>query len=181
MALRRWGAVRKSELHEKILRTASGRVERSAPLNEVPFGLRLAGLGDLAFYAFTLTSPPGGRPVGEYKIQLIGPGQPRGTRGRLDFPRGAFTVLVGWSPEQEVFALWDAYAHRTFSYSQNLQVKGECVWLARVAGLSTCERRLRGGRGTETMVVCREDRFWDGLNERLRLSAVRLGGARTDS
>ena len=131
------GAIPKRELHAKILAAAGKDVEEHGPLDEVPYRLRIAKLGDFAFYAFTLTSPPGGRPLGEYKIQLILPKQPRGTRGSLTFPPGAFTVLLGWSEEENVFAMWDAYAHDSFSYSQNLQVKGESVWPARVGGLET--------------------------------------------
>ena len=168
------GALPKKAIHTEILQAAGRSAEAHGPLDEVPFRLRLVGFGDLAFYVFTLTSPPGGRPVGEYKIQLILPGQPRGARGQLDFLTGAFTALVGWSAEDEVFVLWDAYAHETFSYSQNLQVKGECVWTAQALGLSTCERRLRGKEGVEVTVVCRGDHFLDGIRYRVRLSAHRL-------
>ena len=128
------GAIPKPEIHAAVLSAVGEAAVGHGPLEKVPFRLRLAALGDFAFYAFTLTSPPGGRPVGEYKVQLIVPGHERGTRGRLIFPKGAYTTVLGWSKEEGVFVLWDAYAHESFSYSRNLQVKGESVWLARVEG-----------------------------------------------
>lgn len=164
----------KRELHAKIMAAAGHDVEDHGPFDEVPYRLRIAKLGD---YAFTLTSPTGGRPLGEYKIQLILPKQPRGARGSLSFLPEVVTVLLGWS-EEDVFATWDAYAHESFSYSQNLQIKGESVWMALAGGLGTAERNLRGGRGgIETTVVCRRDHFLRGVDTRVRISATRLSGA----
>lgn len=170
------GAVPKQQIHLEILAAAGGKAEGYSSLTEVPFRLSLAGFGSLVFYAFNLTSPPGGRPIGEYKIQLIVPGQARGARGWLEFSSGAITILIGWAQEEKIFAMWDAYARESFSYSQNLQIKGESVWLAQVEGLSTSERHLRNREGMETIVACRSDRFLDGISTRVQLSAVRLGG-----
>ena len=169
------GATPKRDLHAQILMAVGSEVMESGPLNGVPYRLRLNRLGDFAFYAFTLTSPPGGRPIGEYKVQLIAPKQSRGERGTLEYPSGAFTIVAGWSQEEEVFALWDAYAHPSFSYSQNLQVKGENVWSAQVRGLSTCERRLRLEGGVEKIVVCSRDHLLEAIHHRVQLSACRLG------
>jgi hypothetical protein len=164
----------KATLHARILASANNEVENYSPLDKVPFNVHLTTLGNLSFYAFTLTSPPGGRPTGEYKIQLIVPEQKRGERGHLYQADGAFTILAGWSRDENIFSLWDAYAHETFAYSQNLQVKGNCVWLAQTNGISTCKRQLRGGRGVETVVVCRADRFIEGIRARIHFSAHRL-------
>lgn len=169
-------AVPKAEIHSKIVDALHSSVEWQGAIEDVPFSVRLKGLGSFSLYAFTLTAPPGGRPTGEYKVQLIVPTQARGERGSLDFAPGAFTVIVGWSEVDEVFVLWDAYAHQTFAYSQNLQVPGRAVWLARTEGLYTTERRLRGGRGIETVVVCRRDTLRTALSERRRLTAERLSG-----
>lgn len=167
-------SIPKTTLHERILASANTEVEEHGPLDKVPFTVCLANLGYLAFYAFTLTSPPGGRPTGEYKIQLMVPGQKRGERGQLFLVEGAFNIIAGWSQDENVFSLWDAYAHESFAYSQNLQVKGNCIWLASTNGVSTCERKLRGGRGIETVVVCRAERFLEGIRTRIHFSAHRL-------
>jgi len=167
-------SIPKATLHERILASVNNEIVEHSSLDKVPFTVHLTNLGNLAFYAFTLTSPPGGRPTGEYKIQLIVPEQQRGKRGHLYLADGAFTILAGWSRDENVFSLWDAYAHESFAYSQNLQVKGNCVWLAQTNGISTCERRLRRGRGVETVVVCRADRFIEGIRARIHFSAHRL-------
>jgi hypothetical protein len=167
-------AVPKPTIHTHILRALGNAAEEHGDLDEVPFRVRLHGLGDFDLYTFTLTSPPGGRPVGEYKVQLIVPGQARGQRGQLDFAPGVFTILVGWSPDEDVFVLWDAYAHSSFAYSQNLQVKGETIWSAQAKGVSAHKRLLRG-RGVETVVACRSERLLEGIRNRISLSAHRLG------
>ena len=174
------GAISKQKIHSEIVTAVGSNAELCSPLDEVPFKMSLIGFGTLAFYAFTMTSPVGGRPTGEYKIQLIAPGQKRGTRGQFDFPSGTFTILIGWSLEERVFAMWDAYAHESFSYSRNLQVKGESVWLAQANGLSISERHLRDGKGAETIVVCRDNYLLSGINDRVRLSAKRLSDTGDD-
>lgn len=174
------GAISKQKIHSEILAAVGSKVEAYGPLDEVPFGIDLIGFGTFAFYAFTMTLPVGGRPTGEYKIQLIAPGQKRGTRGQFDFLSGTFTILIGWSQEERVFAMWDAYAHESFSYSRNLQVKGESVWLARVSGLGISERHVRDGKGVETIVVCRDDYLLSGIDDRVRLSAKRLSNMGDD-
>lgn len=171
-------ALSKTRLHEKILGAlAEECVLEQGVIDEVPLTLRIESMGVIAFYAFTLTSPPGGRTIGEHKIQLMLPRQPRGQRGFLLPPPNTFGIVVGYAPNEAVFVLWDAYAHQSFAYSQNLQIQGEAVWLAQVSGLHTCERHLRGGRGVETVVVCRADHLLVGIEARLTFSAQRLSPA----
>ena len=164
----------KPELHTKIVMALGERCIGPTDTSRIPFLTEVKNLGTISFYAFTLTAPPGGRPPGEFKIQLIVPGQSRGSRGQLDFSQGAFVVLLGWSAEEDVFVLWDAYAHANFAYSQNLQVAGRYVWLAMPGKLTYCERRLRSGGGTETVVVSPSSLLVEALAERIRLSAKRL-------
>lgn len=168
-------ALSQAHLHKKILEAlAADQISEQGDMDAVPFMLKIDGMGTVAFYAFTLTSPPGGRPTGEYKIQLMLPKQPRGQRGQISPPPGTFGIVVGYAPNEAVFTLWDAYAHQSFAYSQNLQVPGEAVWLTQVSGIHTCERHLRGGRGVETVVVCRADHLLEGIEARLTFSAQRL-------
>lgn len=166
----------KRTLHLRVLEAAGTSVQESSDLTTVPFVVCLKRLGAVSFYAFTLTAPPGGRPLGEYKIQLILPGQARGQRGSLTVDPDAFAVIAGWSEEEGVFALWDAYAYPSFAYSRNLQVKGETVWRAQALGVSWCNRELRRSQGVETVVACRKDRLLDGLRDRMLHSARRLNG-----
>lgn len=167
-------SIPKADLHAKVLTSIGMEAEYCGSLEEVPFKVYLPNLGGFAFYAFTLTSPPGGRPTGEYKIQLIGSGQKRGQRGNLHLEADLFSVILGWSPDENIFVLWDAYAHESFAYSQNLQVKGSCIWLAQTNGMSTSERRLRRGRGIETVIACKADHFLQSLQTRIHYSAHRI-------
>lgn len=167
------GALPKRALHDLVLQALEPRIQLQGSADAVPLALVHATLGNLAVYCFTMTGPPGGRPVGEYKIQLMVPEQARGTRGALHFSAGFYTLLIGWSPEERVFALWDAYLHQAFAYSQNVQVKGAAVWLTRTRGLTTSGRRLHGST-LETVVLCRYERLQDGIAERIRLSALRV-------
>jgi hypothetical protein len=71
---------------------------------------QVPGVGRTRLYLWTVTpdrSAAGARPAGEYKIQLILPTQPRDWRGNLDLT-GAFTVLLGYSPDFGVFVGWEA-------------------------------------------------------------------------
>ena len=166
--------IAKSAIHAVIAKALDGSLLSEGDRSKVPFRLSVASIGDLAIYAFTLTSPPGGRAIDECKIQLIAPGQARGERGHLAFAPGAFTLLMGWSQDDDVFVLWDAYAHSSFAYSQNLQVKMAAICEAQVIGISTVERRLRDGKGVETVLAARSDCLYRGIRLRLDFTAQRL-------
>ncbi len=78
-------------------------------------------------YVYNCTNPPGGRTLDEYKIQLILPNQPRGTRGRLDDTDGSIILIVGFAiydnEENGAWVIWETSRHMEFAYSSNLQVK----------------------------------------------------------
>src|SRR5262249_8233388 len=59
-------------------------------------------------YVYTATDPPGERSVGDFKIQVIVPGQERGQRGRFEFAAADAVLLVGFVELFDVFMLWDA-------------------------------------------------------------------------
>jgi hypothetical protein len=168
------GSLPKKFLHKQILIACDNEIQDHGPVDTVPFDLQLAGIGAVRIYAFTLTSPPGGRPTDEYKIQMIVPGQSRGSRGALDMSGEGFTLLLGWSQEEEVFALWDAYAYSSFAFSRNLQVKGATLWVAKAVGVATGERHLRGGAGVETVVAARPDWLTRAIIVRIEQSSNRL-------
>jgi hypothetical protein len=130
-------------------------------------------------YMYNATRPPGGRPAGEFKIQLIVPGQERGERGSFDESDGRTVLLVGYAVEEAVFVLWDAGLYRDFSYSRNVQVKSETILSAFAGGLGLQERALRPSPGVtarETVVTATSDRLRDGIALRIDLSRKRLLG-----
>jgi len=103
----------------------------------------IPGFGRTRCYLWTVTpdrSTPGARPPGEFKIQLIIEGQERGARGSLD-TQGAYTVLLGYSPDYGVFVGWEAGLYRNFAYSANVQVREELLASARETGWAVAPPR----------------------------------------
>ena len=166
------------ELHQRFLDDLGDAVLNSSPLSEKPLELEFAPPlpSRVRAYIYNLTSPPGGRPADEHKIQLIAPGQRRDERGNFDLSEDAFVVLVGFSPDEGVYVFWDAYLHHDFSFSANAQVKGETVDLARAEGLATQERQLRAVDELERVVVVPAENLVDGLLERARTASRASGG-----
>ena len=105
------------------------------------------GFGRVRAYLFTVTrdrSASGARPPGEFKIQLIIKDQVRGTRGSLEL-QGAYTVLLGFSPDFGVFVGWEARLYSHFAYSANVQVREPLLIEARDNGWAVAPPRdLKG-------------------------------------
>ncbi len=134
-------------------------------MGDVPLTLRVEGLIPLAVFAFTLTAPPGGRHPLEQKIQLIAPGQQRTERGNFTAPEGTFRVLVGVDPRRDLFVLWDAYQHRDFAWSKNVQVRSDPLVDAETLGIGRMERQLSTGK--ELIIACQGGRLHEALRERI--------------
>jgi hypothetical protein len=167
--------VSKQDIHRRILTQLGSSVLCCGEINTVPFKLQIKNIGSLAFYAFSLLeSRTLTRPESEYRIQLVVPGQKRTEKGNFAFIANSFSILLGWSPENDVFILWDAYAHKAFSYNQNIQVKREIVWLAKSRGIATCERNLKNGNGREIVVACLTECIEEAVYQRIKFSALRL-------
>jgi hypothetical protein len=96
----------------------------------------------LRVYIYNATYPPGGRTMGEHKIQLIVPGQERGARGNFDSTGGRIPLLMGYRPDLRIFMLWDAELYVNFSYSRNVQVMPETVYEAFARGIGRQKRNL---------------------------------------
>jgi len=103
---------------------------------------------------FTVTrdrSAGGARPLGEFKLQLIIDGQARGDRGSLKLD-GAYTVLLGFSPDFGVFVGWEASLYTDFAYSANVQVREPLLAEARDNGWAVAAPRAIK-RSTEVRVA----------------------------
>ncbi len=128
-------------------------------------------------YAFNATKPPGGRPVGEHKVQLIMPGQSRGQRGNFDNSGNRIVLLVGYVRDDEVFVFWDAGLYADFAWSRNVQVKSPTVISASAGKISKQKRTLRPADGTsvvETVVAGREDKLPETILERISETRTRM-------
>ena len=134
----------------------------------------------LRVYIYNATYPPGGRTLGERKIQLIVAGQPRGERGNLDHSDGRTVLLVGYEADVDVFILWDAGTYRNVPYSMNVQVNAETIFSAYAGKVETQARARRTPRTvTETVICCPSERLQEAIDLRLELSLARLLGDQT--
>jgi excisionase family DNA binding protein len=128
-------------------------------------------------YMYNATRPPGGRPLGEHKVQLIVPGQRRGQRGSFDNGDGRIVLLVGYAAEEDVFVLWDAGLYTDFAWSRNVQVKAETIIQASAGKLATQERQLRPPSGrpiVETVLAVKPRRLGEAIVRRMELARERL-------
>ena len=170
-----------SELHTEFLAALSDLVVEYSDLGVKPLELKMEGSLPLRtrVYMYNATRPPGGRPAGEYKIQLILSNHPRGERGNFDLSDGRTVLLVGYAAEDAVFVLWDSGAYRDFAYSRNVQVKSKTILAAFAHGIGLQERRLRPGGGTmvrETVVAATAEHLAKAIAMRVDLSRKRLLG-----
>ena len=170
-----------SELHAEFLAALSNLVVKHSDLGAKPLELEMQGSLPLRarVYMYNATRPPGGRPAGECKIQLIVPNHERGQRGNFDLSDGRTVLLIGYAAEDAVFVLWDAGAYRDFAYSRNVQVKSETILAAFARGIGRQQRRLRPGGGMmvrETVVAATADHLAEAIALRVDLSRKRLLG-----
>ena len=173
-----------SELHAEFLAALSDLVVEHSDLGVKPLELEMQGSLPLRarVYMYNATRPPGGRPAGEYKIQLIVPNHERGQRGNFDLSDGRIVLLVGYAADNAVFVLWDGGAYRDFAYSRNVQVRSETILAAFARGIGLQERRLRPGGGMmvrETVVAATADHLAEAIGLRVDLSRKRLLGELT--
>lgn len=106
-----------ANMHKRVVEALGPeKVRDHGPFNEKPFELDLQSPlpQRVRLYLFNATRPPGGRPLGEHKVQLILPGQSRGVRGNFDHSDGRIVLLAGYSAEEDVFVFWDACAFSLF-------------------------------------------------------------------
>lgn len=169
-----------SELHKRFIDAlGSDEVLSHGELDEKPIVLDLkAPLPQhVRLYLFNATRPPGGRPLGEHKIQLIVPGQGRGERGNFDHSDGRIVLLAGYSVEEDVFVLWDAGLYSNFAWSRNVQVQVETIIQASAGKIATQERVLRPRNEpvtTEVLVAARADNLHAAILKRIELTRTRM-------
>src|SRR5438309_2343229 len=90
-----------ADLHQTFLDALKDLVSSHADIEEKPLEVDLKSPlpPKLRVYMYNATYPPGGRTMGEHKIQLIVPGQERGARGNFDISGGRVPLLVGYRPD----------------------------------------------------------------------------------
>lgn len=172
--------ISQEDLHRRLVQALGPSAVRShADWTSKPFELDLAAPlpQRVRVYMYNATRPPGGRPLGEHKVQLIVPGHGRGKRGSFDNGDGRIVLLVGYAAEEDVFILWDAGLYSDFAWSRNVQVKAETIIRASAGKLATQERQLRppSGRPTmETVLAVKPRLLSDAIIKRMELTRERL-------
>jgi hypothetical protein len=171
--------VTQSELHRRFVVALGDKVERHTNLERKPLELDLAPPlpSRVRVYLFNATRPPGGRPTGEHKVQLIMPGQKRGERGQFDQSDNRIVLLAGYAAEEDVFVLWDAGLYPDFAWSRNVQVKAETLFEATAGKIARQVRRLRPGEGeavAETLLACPASLLAEAIRLRQDLTHARL-------
>lgn len=178
-ATNRGTRLKQSELNQIFLTALEGSVTWHNGHKSKPLELNISKTAPQRFraYLYNATYPPGGRTLGERKIQLIVPGQPRGERGNLDHSDGRIVLLVGYEADADVFILWDAGTYRNFPYSMNVQVNAETIFAA-YSGKIGFQKRLRRTpvMVNETVVCTPVEMLRHAINERITLSLSRLLG-----
>jgi hypothetical protein len=168
------------ELHRRIvLALGPALVRNHAGWDAKPFDIDLASpLPQRSrIYIYNATRPPGGRPLGEHKVQLITPGQRRGKRASFDDGDGRIVLLMGYAVEEEVFVLWDAGLYSNFAWSRNVQVKAKTIIAASAGKLATQERQLRvpGSQVTrETVIAAKARLLSEAIVKRMELTRERM-------
>jgi excisionase family DNA binding protein len=167
------------ELHRRLIKALGPSVLMHTSVDIKPLDLDLlAPLPQkVRAYLYNLTRPPGGRPLGEHKVQLIVPGQRRGDRASFDNSGGRIVLLLGYAAEEDIFVLWDAGLYSDFAWSRNVQVKSETIIAATAGRLATQERQLRPSQGTsttETVLAVKPRLLCEAINRRMQLTRERL-------
>lgn len=162
------------QLHAALLEALGDAVVSCSDVDRKPLELDLAAPlpSRVRIYMYTLTDPPGGRPVGEFKIQLIAPGQRKGDTASFDASDGRIVLLIGYHPGTNVFVLWDALLYPEFPHSRNVQVSGETVYGAFGGVVAFQERKLR--TGIERVLAARGQKVAAAVRERFVLTVDRV-------
>ena len=171
--------VSQPELHRRFLKALGDKAKSNSEIERKPLEVDLSAPmpSRIRVYLFNVTRPPGGRPLGEHKVQLIIPGQKRGERANFDQSDGRIVLLAGYAAEEDVFVLWDAGLYADFAWSRNVQVKAATLIEASAGRVAEQGRRLRPTDGepvTETLLACPPQRLCDALVRRVEITRRRM-------
>ena len=166
-------------LHRTFLEALRGTVASHSDVETKPLevDLKIPLPPKLRVYIYNATYPPGGRTMGEHKIQLIIPGQARGARGNFDISGGRIPFLVGYRPDLKIFMLWDAELYVDFAYSRNVQVNPETVYEAFAQGIGR-QKRILWNHLAEIVITSDARHLGQAILERQQQTLKRLLGQR---
>jgi hypothetical protein len=166
-------------LHQRFIQ-GLGRtlVEHSDPAEKpLLLDLALPLPPKIRLYLFNCTHPPGGRSMGEHKIQVMLPRQTRGTRANFDDSEGRMVILAGYQQELDVYIFWDAGLYRDIPFSRNVQVSPETIYAAYAGEVVEQTRYLRYtgiGDVPEVIVAAHSRNLLKAVERRQALTVQRL-------
>lgn len=121
----------------------------------------------LRVYIFNCTNPPGGRALGEYKIQPMIKGQQNGQKCHFDYSDTRIPLCVGYAQifgtvDDGVFVLWDTIKHEEFSFSANFQVKMHVI-------TDALDKPIASGRKNngEIILAARSEHLLEAIEKRM--------------
>ena len=166
-----------AKLHQTFLGALGIAVSWHSDLESKPLKVDLKSPlpPKLRVYIYNATYPPGGRTMGEHKVQLIVPGQGRGERGNFDSSDGRIPTLAGYRRDLGIFIVWDAELYVDFAYSRNVQVMAETVYEAFAQGIGRQKRNLWTG-DREIVFTADAQHLQQALLERQQETLKRLLG-----
>lgn len=142
-------------------------------LKPIDIDLRKPLPGRIRLYLYNATHPPGGRTLGEHKIQLIVPGQKPKQTGSFDHKGNRIVLLAGYQCELEVFILWDSGLYPIFSYSRNVQVHPEVIYSAYAGNIGEQRRKIRG-KGEEIVITSNAFNLCEAICKRIEYTINRI-------
>ncbi len=165
------------ELHKIFLSALGSEIIAFSDIEKKPLEIDLKPPlpHKLRLYLFNCTNPPGGRPLGEYKIQLTLPKCKRKQRLHLDYSGGRLVFLAGYIPDIDIFVFWDPDLYKDFAYSMNFQVKALTVHTALVEKYSEQVRVLKDGR-KEIVLATQAKNLTATLNRRVQITIDNVAG-----
>ena len=159
------------ELHSLFLHDVGVNAEDIVDNGKKPLYLRLSFPfnRELKIYIFNCTSPPGGRSIDEFKVQLILDGQKRGERGKFDTSDGKTTLVVGYATPfvdtlGGISVLFELDKHMEFAYSANIQVYLRQILPALEKNVHVCQKHNK-----EILVLSQRQYLIEALQERFNI------------
>ena len=173
-----YGHLDQRELHRLFLDRISSYVRGRDSLDGKPLEVDLKPPlpTKIRVYLYNATTPPGGRPYGECKAQLIVPGQSRGERSNFDHSGSRIVLLVGYNKKHDVYILWDANLHMDFSYSKNVQINSSTLYDASAGKTSTQKRHLYSVSMKEIVVAVPAMDLDEGIKKRVDITRSQMSG-----
>lgn len=163
-----------AELHTVLLDALGEHAIRHSSIYEKPLIVDLGApyAWRVKIYLYNCTNPPGARQAGEYKSQVILPGQKRGERGHFELEADTITLLMGFASVTEsiddgLFVIWELRKHMNPAYSANVQVSLSTLLRAYSDPMFAMKKRGNG----EWIVVSTPQHLFEAIKKRVDVDA----------